>query len=236
VIVFFKAPVPGLVKTRLIPRFGALRATRLYQAMAGDLLDRLATLTRAELEIRFAPAREEALVRDWLGGRYPLVPQRGRDLGARMAAAFGAAFRARRTRCVIVGSDVPGLSARLVATALDRLEREDVVVGPSHDGGYYLVGLREPHRELFTEMPWSTERVLAETVRRAVMGGLKVHLLPALGDIDVPADVARLRKRFARRTSAAGHMPRLKAWLDAEDRGVRAARPARRAGSGPGPR
>lgn len=223
VIVFLKAPIPGLVKTRLVPHFGARGATTLYRAMAMDLLDRLASLTGVDVEIRFAPARQKPLVRDWLGSRWPLAPQRGRDLGARMVGAFGAAFRASCTRCVIVGSDVPELPARLVTSALEHLEREDVVLGPSHDGGYYLVGLREPHRELFTGMPWSTDQVLAETIRRARRKGLRVHLLRALADIDEPADVARLRRRCARRPSAALDMPRVTAWLAAEYSRARAA-------------
>lgn len=230
VIVFLKAPIPGLVKTRLLPRFGASGATRLYRAMADDLLDRLATLTNVDVEIRFAPAREEALLRDWLGDRWRLSPQRGRDLGARMAAAFGSAFRERCTRCVIVGSDVPELSAALVTDALAHLEHHDVVLGPSHDGGYYLVGLREPHRELFTEMAWSTDRVLAETVRRTRRNGLSVHLLRALADVDVPADVTRLRTRCSQRRSTATDMPRVLARLNEDNaRSRRAGGPSRRA-------
>ena len=213
VVVFVKAPLPGLVKTRLAPRFGTERAAALYRAMAEDLLDRLEALEGVRLEIRFAPARESALLRNWLGARRRLTPQRGADLGDRMAAAFRAAFRDGCERCVLVGSDVPELLAERVSEAFAKLERNDLVLGPSRDGGYYLVGMRQSRPELFKGMPWSTERVYAETTRRARALGLRVARLRILADIDTPADVDRLSRRLRSRRVPAAQMPRVVAWL-----------------------
>ena len=218
VILFLKTPVPGLVKTRLIPRLGPEGAAAFYRAMAEDLLDRLEALEDNQLEICFAPAREILRVRRWLGARRRLVPQRGADLGARMAAAFQAAFRAGSERCVLVGSDVPELSAERVGEAFAKLERNDLVLGPSRDGGYYLVGLRQPRPELFADMPWSKQGVYAETTRRARALGLRVGRLRMLADIDTPADLDRLSRRLRARRGPSAQMPRVAAWLS----GIRA--------------
>ncbi len=212
VIVFLKVPTPGAVKTRLIPALGPTGAASLYRAMVGDLLQRLTRLRGVELELRFAPPGARASIRRWLGGRHRLAPQRGADLGARMVAAFRDAFRDGCSRCVIVGSDVPGLGAPHVARALARLERSDVVLGPSRDGGYYLVGLGAPRPRLFMRMPWSTAMVLYETLSRAAQQDLRVGMLRTLADVDEPADLARLIRRVSRDPDAVRHSPRLAAW------------------------
>lgn len=213
VIIFVKAPQPGHVKTRLIPGFGAEGAAALYRAMAEDMLERLSELKRVRMEIRFTPARDYTLVRRWLGIRRRLVPQRGADLGSRMLAACRAAFRDGSDRCVIVGSDVPELSAGLVDEALEKLARHDLVLGPSRDGGYYLMGMRKPLPALLTAMPWSTAQVYEETLRRARGLGLSIGRLRRLADIDTPEDVSRLARRLRARRGARSRLPRVAAWL-----------------------
>ena len=192
VIVFLKAPVPGTVKTRLMPRFSADEAADLYRAMVEDLLARLDRFEGVAVRVCFAPPRAGRSIRAWLGRHVGLEPQRGGDLGARMSAAFKSAFRAGFDRVVLVGSDVPGLTPRVLSKALAALHDNDVVLGPSPDGGYYLIGMTEARIRLFSEMPWSTRRVLRETLRRASTLGVSVEVLAPLEDIDTAADARRL--------------------------------------------
>jgi rSAM/selenodomain-associated transferase 1 len=117
-----------------------------------------------------------------------------------MAAAFEWAFAQGARRVVLVGTDVPELAAGHLDEAISALARHDVVLGPATDGGYYLIALRKPVPALFSAMEWSTPGVFAETKKRAEEGGLAVHVLPALSDIDTIEDVRR-------------DWPSLKAWL-----------------------
>lgn len=218
VIIFVKAPIPGTVKTRLTPGFDAGQAAALYRCMVEDLLEQLDSLEGVALEIRFAPVCASSRVRRWLGAR-GMAAQCGPDLGARMDDAFRESFRTGSQRCVIVGSDIPELSADIVRRGLAILRTRDVVIGSCRDGGYYLIGLRQPCRGLFSGMSWSTDRVLEETLARLRRLGLRAGRLPRLADIDTPADVARLRRRLATRR---GGLPRVRGWL----RSVRSPRSA----------
>jgi hypothetical protein len=188
-IVFLKHPEAGKVKTRLAPALGAEAATELYRVLCEEALG--ATVPRPgeyERLVFFAPPEAAESVRAWLPG-VRLLPQVGGDLGARMDAAFARAFDRGAERVAIVGTDSPAVSRATVAAALDALDAADVVVGPAEDGGYYLLALRQPRPELFEGVSWSTPAVLDETLARAGRGGLEVHQLARLRDIDTVADL-----------------------------------------------
>jgi rSAM/selenodomain-associated transferase 1 len=197
-LVFVKAPQAGHVKTRLAQDVGPAAAARVYRALA----DRVIAETRPEGHeygrlFFFAPAAALAEIRTWLTGE-TCVAQEGADLGARMAAAFGHAFAAGASRAVLIGSDAPDLSRVHVATALAALADHDLVLGPSTDGGYYLIGLQRPWPRLFEGMPWSTPAVLEQTLDRAREMRLYVHRLGVLSDIDTLSDLRREWPRMAR--------------------------------------
>lgn len=213
VIVFLKAPVPGRVKTRLMPRLNAEEAAALYRAMAEDLLERLDRLRAVDLLLRVTPPSKMESMRRWLGKNRRLEPQRGSDLGARLAASFRAAFRSGYERVVIVGSDVPQVTSKTVRVALSLLRRHDVVIGPSPDGGYYLIGLCKPRPELFTHMPWSTSTVLPDTLRRISRLGLTVGRLPRLADLDLHSDARRLWRDLQEKRIRPSTMPRVSSAL-----------------------
>jgi len=190
-IVFVKEPRPGSVKTRFLPALRLEDAADLYRALAEEEIRR----TRPESGdyerlFFFAPAGARDAIAAWFPGE-TLVPQQGLDLGLRMAAAFGEAFRRGARRVAIIGTDVPWVSRALVLDALRRLDQHDVVLGPSHDGGYYLLALDRPRPELFDEIAWSTPQVLPATLARAKALGLSVQLMEELTDIDTLEDVRR---------------------------------------------
>src|SRR5688500_2470420 len=137
--IFLKQPTPGTVKTRLIPWLGPDAAAELHRILAEDVVTRTRPL-EGELErlCSFTPPESRAGMEAWLPG-LAWVAQEGEDLGARMSAAFDAALARGARRAVLIGTDVPALSIDHVRTALGSLECHDLVLGPAHDGGYYLI-------------------------------------------------------------------------------------------------
>ena len=189
-----KQPRPGAAKTRLIPALGAEGAAELYRLLAEEEIRR--TAARAgEYERLFFYAPPEASLADWLPGE-DLLPQEGEDLGRRMSAAFDEAFRRGARRVAIVGTDAPFVSRDTVLEAFRSLDDHDLVLGPAHDGGYYLLALDQPRPALFQGIAWSTPAVLAATVDRAGTLGLTVRLLEPLRDIDTLDDVRAERPRL----------------------------------------
>jgi rSAM/selenodomain-associated transferase 1 len=190
-----KHPVPGRVKTRLATVIGAEAACRLYRAFIRDLAARLAT-TPWPVTWAVWPADSpfETVVP---GAR--CVPQEGATLGTRMAHATAQLFTDSRSPVVVLGADSPHLPLAAVADAGRALCGDvDVALGPTVDGGYWLIGLRAPRPELFDGIAWSTATVLHETLARVRAGGLRVHLAPATFDVDEPADLTALRALLAR--------------------------------------
>ena len=139
---------------------------------------------------------------------FALVAQRGDDLGARLSHAFEDLLADGAPGAIVIGSDVPTLPSAVLGAALERLAGADLVLGPSEDGGYYLIGLREPRAALFADMAWSTAVVFEETMRRASALGLDVGLLPAWFDVDTAADLERLEASLAAPGSGARHTRR----------------------------
>ena len=195
VAIMAKAPWPGTVKTRLSPPLLATEAAALYRCFLLDKIRAVEALTGARPVIAYTPddARTEF---DVLAPSFTLVPQRGPDLGARLHGILTHLLAAGHAGAMAVDSDTPTLPARFLQQAVDCLTRPgpDVVLGPTEDGGYYLIGVRHPHRELFDAMPWSTPEVLEVTLRRAAAAGLRAACLPSWFDVDTPDDLERLSK------------------------------------------
>lgn len=186
ILYFVKFPEPGRVKTRLAQSIGFEAAARLYRLLAEQNLEVLRSISDPPLAvcIHFDPPEKEAKVRDWLLGDEPYLAQRGRDLGERLRDAFAHAFERGASGAIAVGSDTIGLQPGFLREAFAGLERNDVILGPSRDGGYYLIGLSRPQSLLFQDIPWSTPRVLEATLTRIREGNLSLFLLPELEDLD----------------------------------------------------
>lgn len=185
-IVFLKAPRPGAVKTRLAEALGLEAACAAYRHLVQTLLRRLAVLPNVEL--CFTPDDAAAEIKPWTQPTWSRVPQGDGDLGRRLQRASTRAFTSGMQRIVIIGSDCPEVSATDIEAAWSALRTHDVVLGPATDGGYWLIGLRAAQPDLFTDISWSTNAVLRETLDRARAHGLSVHLLRELSDVDTPAD------------------------------------------------
>ncbi len=177
-----KAPVVGMVKTRLAEDIGEVRALAAYRAMVEHLFDNLAS--RWPFEIHYTPARDVDLMHSWLGPDHPYFPQPEGDLGHRMARATEDAFERGANSVILLGGDCPYVTPDLIRQAVGGLEANEVVIGPAVDGGYYLLGLNRPQRRLFEEISWSTESVFPVTLERVKEKGLTVKILPTLEDVD----------------------------------------------------
>ncbi len=195
-MMFTRYPVPGQTKTRLIPRLGTEGAATLQRRMTEHVLAQMAGAAQRlplAVEVYFAGGSLEQM-HAWLGVAYdehPIAyyPQSAGSLGDRLTAAFDQNFERRRPGAIAIGSDCPALGHDHLAAALEALTRVDVVVGPATDGGYYLIGLRQPQPALFKEIAWGTERVLEQTLAIATRQGLSLELLSPLTDVDRPEDL-----------------------------------------------
>jgi rSAM/selenodomain-associated transferase 1 len=198
-IVFTRFPRAGEVKTRLIPALGAEGAARLHRRMAEFAVGQARRLARhrvTRLQIHFAEG-SEAEWNHWLGSDLHYTAQVPGDLGTRMNAAFTTAFAEGASSVIIMGSDCPGLTATILAQAFDTLLEYDLVLGPASDGGYYLIGLQRLTAELFQDIPWGTDQVLARTLDLAKQHGITHDLLPERDDVDRPEDLVKARAFLA---------------------------------------
>jgi len=198
-LVFVKAPRPGLVKTRLAPPLSAEESAQLYRAMVEDLFARIRPSKEKAVWVFYHPRGSRREVSGWLGRGMRYCLQQGRGLGGRMQEAFRKAFQAGCTRAVLTGSDIPELGEDTIGRAFQCLRDRDLVLGPSRDGGYYLVGMKRLHACLFRGLSWSTGRVLDQTLALAVKQGLSVGLIEPLEDVDCFEDAVRLWKTRGRR-------------------------------------
>jgi uncharacterized protein len=189
-IVFVKAPRAGQVKTRLAGAIGEVAACAAYRQLAAALLGRLTAIPNVEL--CYSPDDAAGEIEPWLlRDSWRARPQGSGDLGQRLIRAFDHAFARGRRRVVIIGSDCAEISVDDIRVAWSALRTRDVVLGPARDGGYWLIGLRMLHRELFDDIPWSTENVLNRTVGKARAAGLEIELLRELSDVDTFQDWER---------------------------------------------
>lgn len=198
VAIMAKAPRAGAVKTRLCPPLSTADAARLYRCFLLDKIEQVKSLQAVYPAIAYAPLEGKAFFQA-LAPDFVLLPQQGQDLGSRLANSFRQLFAMGYAGVLAIDSDTPTLPTAYLEHAINFLmaPEVDVVLGPSEDGGYYLIGLRELHRDIFEEMPWSTPQVLAETARRAEAKGLGLAMLPPWFDVDVAEDLERLKRSLA---------------------------------------
>lgn len=183
---FVKSPEPGRVKTRLAREVGPQRAAEIYRELAEKNLTTLAALSKTiySVAIAFDPPEAEERIKAWLPDQDEYLPQRGDDLGKRLAQAFDKVFERGARGVLALGSDTLGLEKSLLEEAGRALDSSDVALGPTEDGGYYLIGLRRPEPRLFEEIPWSTSAVFEKTLERIRREKLSYTVLRKLSDLD----------------------------------------------------
>jgi rSAM/selenodomain-associated transferase 1 len=208
-IVFVKAPLPGDVKTRLIPQFTSIEAADLYRCFVADILSSTAQLGGVCKTMVAYQSHPKAADLSWLGGkaRPDFFRQEGRSLGERLIHAFGTAFGRGARQIVLIGSDSPNLPPQYIEQAFQALSGADVVLGPANGGGYYLVGLSRPCLHLFDDVIWSSDQVFERTCRNATSQGYTLRVLPSHYGVDTMQDLHTLCNDLSRfpRSAPATH-------------------------------
>ncbi len=186
VLLFIKQPIPGRVKTRLARTVGEAEATKVYRQLVDAVIRNLPH--DATILVTYDPPEEEGAIREWLETKLPVtrryLAQSAGGLGDRLVAAFDAAFSMGFDEVAVIGTDCPFIDRAIWDEAWLKLAQADVVIGPSLDGGYYLLALKRRTPGLFEEVPWSSEHVCSVTLRQATELGLEVAQLPPRIDVD----------------------------------------------------
>ena len=220
--VMTKAPQAGRVKTRLVPPLTPEEAAELNKCFLRDTTAAIsnacsprpvgdARASHSEAATAacgiavYTPVGAESAYTDVLPADFSLLPQRGDEFGERLYFAVEDLFKCGFDSLCLIDSDSPTVPAENFEQAVELLSASEdrVVLGPSDDGGYYLIGMNKPHRHLFEQIDWSTERVLNQTMQRATEIGIEVKLLPTGFDVDDDASLRRLcNELLTDRTSA----------------------------------
>jgi len=196
--VMAKAPRAGAVKTRLCPPLRPPEAAELARCFLLDAVDRVGAVAGTRPVIAYAPLEARGEFESLAPG-FALLAQQGDDLGARQSRLLTEVLALGHEAALVMGTDAPTLPRECLDEAVSLVMAPDVdlVLGPTDDGGYYLVGLRVPCPALFEDIPWSTSAVLSRTLERAQRLGLRVACLPAWFDVDTKADLERLAAELA---------------------------------------
>ncbi len=195
-IIFTRYPEPGTTKTRMIPELGVEGAADLQRRMTDHLVLKVKTLIEQRslaVEIRFEGGSER-LMREWLGPSFSYRRQGRGDIGRRMERAIADGFQDGCESVVIIGSDIPDISSAIIHQAFEELQKNNLVLGPAGDGGYYLIGMQkadkdQAYRKLFETINWGTNKVLSQTFAAANQLGIGYALLDTLKDVDRPEDL-----------------------------------------------
>jgi len=214
VIVFVRYPESGRVKTRIGKVLGHEFTLGLYRGFVDDIIKK-SLRQKADLLIYFTPDSSAQGMRNWLGLDISIFPQIGYDIGERMKNAFAEQFSRGYKRLVLIGSDIPQIPAGRLRKSLALLRRNGAVIGPSEDGGYYLIGFDSEKFTpgVFRNIPWSTSSVLSLTTGILSKKGIKTALLKKMSDIDTADDLKRVLN--------SGRMPATRSFINrwTEDRG-----------------
>ncbi|WP_019504067.1 TIGR04282 family arsenosugar biosynthesis glycosyltransferase [Pleurocapsa sp. PCC 7319] len=195
-IIFSRYPEPGKTKTRMIPALGAEGAAELQRQMTEHMLTiakKYKSFRNVSIEVHFAGGNGELML-EWLGNKTEYIPQVSGDLGHKMHLAFDRSFKLGNQRVVTIGIDCPDINQEILENAFNSLQKQDLVLGPAKDGGYYLIGLNQTLPQLFQNIDWGTEKVLNQTKYIAQQLNLSIHFLPTLSDVDLPQDLTIWQK------------------------------------------
>ncbi|UCC95916.1 MAG: TIGR04282 family arsenosugar biosynthesis glycosyltransferase [Candidatus Omnitrophota bacterium] len=201
-IVFAKEPRCGQVKTRLRNLLSERQVVNLYKAFIKDTI-KLGNKCKNFNKIIAYHAQGNPVYLKKVASKYTFYKQRGVSLGQRLYNAFEFARNQGATKTVIIGSDAPDLPFSYIDTAFRKLASHEVIFGPSKDGGYYLVALKKPIRNIFQNIKWSTCSVLAQSLAKAKKANKKVYLLKVWQDVDSCEDLRRLREFLKTKKSTA---------------------------------
>ena len=191
IIIFTRVPVPGRTKTRLLPFLSAEECAGLHK---GFILDTYEACRHAgtDLLLFYTPEDKKEILKEMIGGCPIFLPQSGDDLGERMKNAFGIAFRLGYGKALLVGTDIPQITTDILRKALKDLDEYDIVIHPTIDGGYYLIGMTREHEEVWQIEHYGTNTVIHNTLKQLKAEGLRTKVGQVCRDIDTKEDLMAL--------------------------------------------
>jgi len=208
-VIMAKAPRPGAVKTRLIPSLSADAVTDFYRCLLEDTLELARSLGDVEIAI-MCPDSDVSEMAQMAGNQVSVVAQKGEGLAAGLTSVFVHFSEGQQRPTVAFNSDSPHLPGSVLEGAFETLAAHDLVVGPTHDGGYYLVGAKTSHPTLFANDGMGSSSALERLLTRARVLGLSVDFTDPFYDIDVAGDLTRLAEELR---VAPARAPRTARWL-----------------------
>ncbi|MFC1964712.1 TIGR04282 family arsenosugar biosynthesis glycosyltransferase [Chloroflexota bacterium] len=189
-VIFIRFPHSGKVKSRLAQTLGPGIATVFYQLCAQKIVCELDQFSgEVNKYLSYSQKSDKDEIGHWAGSRFRLIPQDEGDLGQRLEQSFRSLLKGGFGKAIIMASDVPDLTKNIMNDAVSALDDHDLVIGPCNDGGYYLIGMKKLHGELFEGISWSTDKVLEQTLTIASEQELSVFSLITLRDIDTEHDL-----------------------------------------------
>ena len=193
VIVFARLPIEGKVKSRLAKDIGDRYAAELYRVCAEHLFSEVLKLKKHSIDffLFYSDKNKIDNVKKWAGNEFYFCSQISGDLGKKMQHAFQLIFERGYSKIIIVGTDVPDINSGLLINAFDDLDNNDFVIGPSDDGGYYLLGTKSLQEDLFMEIEWGSETVFNDTLKRLKCKNTSIKILRKMIDIDTKKDFIR---------------------------------------------
>lgn len=193
-IIFAKEPKKGAVKTRLLEAFSEEKCLLLYKEFLRNTVDLARNIKCSQRIIAYDSGNQMPLFLKKIAGEFEFYQQEGSDLGEKMFNAFKS-FSAKNIKTVIIGSDSPYLPRVYLNKAFDELDKNDLVLGPAYDGGYYLIGLKRPCKKIFQNIKWSSRGVFKATLKKAKRLKKRAAVLDFWYDIDTPEDLKYLKLR-----------------------------------------
>jgi rSAM/selenodomain-associated transferase 1 len=192
VIIFVRAPLQGKVKTRLARTLGNEKAAEFYRLCTEATISEVSRLSPEVGKYIFVAEPVGGYKTDYVVHHgFKIYVQEGESLGQRLCNAFNRVFENGAQKAIVVASDVPDLTTGIIEEAFSSLDKSDVVIGPCYDGGYYMIGMKELHEELFQDISWGTDKVFQQTLAAIRKNGITVEQLPVLIDIDTEIDLRR---------------------------------------------
>lgn len=191
VIVFSKYPEDGEVKTRLAKTLNNKFAVKFCKICAEHLFNEVLKISGEKIlpYLFYSEESDKEKIKSWTKSKFLLNSQEGKDIGEKMFNAFKKVFHNGAQKVMIVGTDIPDITSEILYDGLSALNESDIVMGPSADGGYYLLGMKNLYQEFFTNVEWSGSKVFEKTLEKIKTQNLSFHLLPELTDIDTEEDL-----------------------------------------------
>ncbi len=204
IVLMSRAPIPGQTKTRLETHLQPEKCARLHKAFLRDISQMLVQLAanreQLNLYLTYTPLGTAEMFRELISEKFTFLPQRGADLGSKMYNALKKVSEENEQQ-LIIGSDLPTLQPAVIEEAVEKLQTSEVVLGPSQDGGYYLLGTKQPRSFLFSDIVWGQNDVLRATIEAVKEHKLTYQTVASWADIDVYPELLALAEQLATQES-----------------------------------